>query len=107
MRGLRGSVTVVALIAAAYATTNEAQEVVLPDYAAQLADLPSPPNDRSLPAVSPDGPVGAYGFSRYVYQRQGDDIVATLIEGPEHLLGPDCEHGHSCHGPWCWPGIQP
>ena len=82
MQRLIGSVAVVALIAAAYATTNEAQEVVLPDYAAQLADLPSPPNDRSLPAVSPDRPVGAYGFSRYVYQRQGDDIVATLIEGP-------------------------
>ena len=82
MQRLIGSVTVVALIAVAYVTTNEAQEVVLPDYAAQLADLPSPPNDRSLPEVSPDGPVGAYGFSRYVYQRQGDDIVATLIEGP-------------------------
>jgi plastocyanin len=82
MQRLIGSVTVVALIAAAYTTTNEAQEVVLPDYAAQLADLPSPPNDRSLPEVSPDGPVGAYGFSRYVYQRQGDNIVATLIEGP-------------------------
>jgi plastocyanin len=26
--------------------------------------------------------VGAYGFSRYVYQRQGAEIVATLIEGP-------------------------
>ena len=82
MQRLIGSVTVVALIAAVYTTTNEAQEVVLPDYAAQLADLPSPPNDRSLPEVSPDGPVGAYGFSRYVYQRQGDNIVATLIEGP-------------------------
>ncbi|MCH8174643.1 MAG: hypothetical protein IIC59_05595, partial [Proteobacteria bacterium] len=72
MQRLIGSVTVVALIAVAYVTTNEAQEVVLPDYAAQLADLPSPPNDRSLPEVSPDRPVGAYGFSRYVYQRQGD-----------------------------------
>ncbi len=39
MQRLIGSVTVVALIAAAYTTTNEAQEVVLPDYAAQLADL--------------------------------------------------------------------
>ena len=39
MQRLIGSVTVVALIAAAYTTTNEAQEVVLPDYAAQLLSL--------------------------------------------------------------------
>jgi plastocyanin len=74
---------VLALIAAGCATTNEAPAVVvLPDYAAQVADLPTAANDRSLPEVTPDDPVGAYGFSRYVYQRQGDQIVATLIEGP-------------------------
>ena len=83
MRRVMGSVMVVALIVAVYPTTNQAAEaVVVPDYAAQVADLPSPPNDRSLPDVSPDEPLGAYGFSRYVYQRQGDEIVATLIEGP-------------------------
>ena len=83
MRRVMGSVTAVALITTACATTTEAPEVVvLPDYAAQVADLPTPPNDRSLPDVSPDDPLGAYGFSRYVYQRQGDQIVATLIEGP-------------------------
>jgi plastocyanin len=73
-------VAALALIAAA--CTEAPEVVVLPDYAAQVADLPSPANDRSLPDVSPDDPVGAYGFSRYVYQRQGDAIVATLIEGP-------------------------
>ncbi len=72
----------VALSVAAFSMTIEAQEVVLPDYAAQVANLPSAPDDRSLPDVSPNEPIGAYGFSRYVYQRQGDDIVATLIEGP-------------------------
>jgi plastocyanin len=81
-----GCVVAVALMAAACSTTNEAPAVaVLPDYSAQVADLPLAPDDRSLPDVSPDDPVGAYGFSRYVYQRQGDEIVATLIEGP---LGP-------------------
>ncbi|MCH7891529.1 MAG: hypothetical protein IH921_08510 [Gemmatimonadetes bacterium] len=80
MRRVMVCVVAVALIAAACSTSDEV--VVLPDYAAQVADLPSPPNDRSLPDVSPDGQVGAYGFSRYVYQRQGDQIVATLIEGP-------------------------
>ena len=77
---------VAALIVTACATTTEAPEtVVLSDYEARLVDLPTAADDRSLPEVSPDGPVGAYGFSRYVYQRQGDNIVATLIEGP---LGP-------------------
>ncbi len=83
MRRVILGVAAVVLMAAACSTTNEAPEVVvLPDYAAQVADLPSPPNDRSLPDVSPEVPLGAYGFSRYVYQRQGDNIVATLIEGP-------------------------
>jgi plastocyanin len=80
MRRVICGVAALALIAAA--CTEAPEVVVLPDYAAQVADLPSPANDRSLPDVSPDDPVGAYGFSRYVYQRQGDAIVATLIEGP-------------------------
>ena len=80
MRRVICGVAALALIAAA--CTEAPQVVVLPDYAAQVADLPSPPNDRSLPDVSPEVPLGAYGFSRYVYQRQGDAIVATLIEGP-------------------------
>ena len=80
MRRVICGVAALALIAAA--CTEAPQVVVLPDYAAQVADLPSPPNDRSLPDVSPEDPLGAYGFSRYVYQRQGDAIVATLIEGP-------------------------
>ncbi len=83
MRKVMVCVVAVALIAAACSTTNEAPEVVvLPDYAAQVAELPLSPNDRSLPDISPEDPVGAYGYSRYVYQRQGDQIVATLIEGP-------------------------
>ena len=83
MRRLIRSAMVVALtIPACSETIDSQQEVVLPDYAAQVAELASPPNDRSLPDVTPDEPLGAYGFSRYVYQRQGDEIVATLIEGP-------------------------
>ncbi|HIF23849.1 MAG TPA: hypothetical protein EYQ27_18530 [Gemmatimonadetes bacterium] len=86
MRRVTWCMAAAVLIAGACSTTNEAPEVaVLPDYSAQVADLPTASDDRSLPDVSPDDPVGAYGFSRYVYQRQGDEIVATLIEGP---LGP-------------------
>ena len=37
----------------------------------------------SLPEIVPDGSVGAYGFSRYVYQDQGGEVLPTLIEGPQ------------------------
>jgi plastocyanin len=63
-------------------TTAAPTPVVLPDYAAEIAALPRAADDRSLPDITPDSPLGAYGYSRYVYQRQGDDIVPTLIEGP-------------------------
>lgn len=48
-------------------STTSAPVVTVPDYAAQIADLPEARDDRSLPGIDPDGPVGAYGFSRYVY----------------------------------------
>ena len=74
--GVAAMALIVTGCSTANTTTTQAPEAVaLPDYAAQVAELPAPPNDRSLPDVSPDGPVGAYGFSRYVYQRQGDAIV--------------------------------
>ena len=81
-RLIRSAMAVALTIPACSETIDPQQEAVLPDYAAQVAELASPPNDRSLPDVTPDEPLGAYGFSRYVYQRQGEDIVATLIEGP-------------------------
>ena len=59
MRRVILGVAAVALMAAACSTTD--QVVVLPDYAAQVAGLPTPPNDRSLPDVSPDDPLGASG----------------------------------------------
>lgn len=67
-------------------TTPTAEPTVaLPDYSDELADLPAAADDRSLPDITPDGPVGSYGFSRYVYQRQGEQVVPTLIEGPQGL----------------------
>ena len=53
-------------VAADDATTS-APVVTVPDYAAQIADLPEARDDRSLPGIDPDGPVGAYGFNRYLY----------------------------------------
>ena len=47
------------------------------------ADFPEAPNDASLPeGVSPDSPVGSYGYSRYVWTQTSSGLVATLIEGP-------------------------
>ena len=83
MRRVISGVATVGLIVTACSTNSGSPEVVsLPDYSVEVADLPSALNDRSLPDISPIDPVGAYGFSRYVYQRQGNTIVPTLIEGP-------------------------
>ena len=47
------------------------------------ADFPEALNDASLPdGVSPDSPVGSYGYSRYVWTQTSEGLVATLIEGP-------------------------
>ena len=41
-----------------------------------------PRNDASPPGVSPDRAGGSFGFSRYVFEKIGDDVVTTLVEGP-------------------------
>ena len=47
------------------------------------ADFPEALNDASLPeGVSPDSPVGSYGYSRYVWTQTSSGLVPTLIEGP-------------------------
>lgn len=64
-------------------TTTEAPAPTLPDYTDELAAMPSSPNDATLPNVDPDNSGGVYGFSRYVYQSAGDEILPSLIEGPQ------------------------
>ena len=68
---IRSCVVVTLSLGACSEPIDNQQEVTLPDYAAQVAELPTPSDDRSLPQVTPDEPPGAYGYSRYVYQRQG------------------------------------
>ena len=41
-----------------------------------------PKHDASPPGVEPDRAGGAFGFTRYVYEELGDEIVTTLVEGP-------------------------
>jgi plastocyanin len=40
------------------------------------------PGDRSLLPLSPDRPLGAYGFSRYYYTEVDGEITPLLLEGP-------------------------
>ncbi|MGI9603641.1 MAG: cupredoxin domain-containing protein [Acidimicrobiales bacterium] len=72
-----------AALAASTPTTSEAPPATTPDYSAEAALAPQAANDASLPDVLPDSSVGAYGFSRYVYQDQAGEVVPTLIEGPQ------------------------
>lgn len=72
--------------APAETTTTTAPPVTLPDYGAELGDLPVAADDASLPEIQPDRTAGVYGFSRYVFQRApGDLILPSLIEGPQGL----------------------
>ncbi|MDH3754229.1 MAG: hypothetical protein OEU32_10195 [Acidimicrobiia bacterium] len=72
-----------ASVAASAPTTSESPPVTLPDYSAEASLLPQAANDASLPDIVPESAVGAYGFSRYVYQDQAGELVPTLIEGPQ------------------------
>lgn len=38
--------------------------------------------DASPPHSAPDRPQGAFGFSRYVFEEIGGQVMATLVEGP-------------------------
>lgn len=53
-----------------------------PEVIEQLATTPVPDTDIALPGVIPEQPAGAPGYSHYVFQAFGDDIVPTMVEGP-------------------------
>jgi plastocyanin len=64
-------------------TTVDAPVVpALDDYEAVAATLAQPEFDRDLPPTLPESPIGAYGYSRYVYTSANGEIVPSLIEGP-------------------------
>jgi plastocyanin len=64
------------------ADTPDEPAFELPDYAAEAALLVVAATDRELPPVAPEEPIGAYGYSRYVFSQSGDAVVPSLIEGP-------------------------
>ncbi len=41
-----------------------------------------PGSDAAAPEERPQEPGGAIGFSRYVFERVGDSVLTTLVEGP-------------------------
>ena len=45
------------------------------------SDIP-PGTDASVPDEPPDLPGGAYGYSHYVFEKLGDQVATTLVEGP-------------------------
>lgn len=54
--------------------------VVLSAPVAEEAVLP--PDDASPPGQQPQVPSGAFGFTRYVFEQIGDQVITTLVEGP-------------------------
>ena len=39
-------------------------------------------DDASPPGNAPDRPGGAFGYTRYVFEKLGDEVLTTLVEGP-------------------------
>ena len=60
------------------ADTGSAVVLVAPD----VAHAALPANDASPPGNPPDRPAGSSGYSRYVFEKVGDRIITTLVEGP-------------------------
>ena len=70
--------------------------VTLPDYEALAAGVAQATSDSSLPPVAPESPIGALGYSRYVYTESGGEVLATLIEGPLGLQVRCQEEANDC-----------
>ena len=78
--------TLVAIGAVTWTVTSDPSDpgagvtVVLP-ASKELLD-PSNATDASPPDTVPIVPSGAFGFSHYVFEKVGNEVVATLVEGP-------------------------
>ncbi len=80
------AIPVVVLVTAACggsqtATPIPAVEVVLPVSSEPLT-IAEGLTDASPPPDSPDQPTGSFGFSQYVFEDVGGEVVTTLVEGP-------------------------
>ena len=48
----------------------------------QLAEPTEPTLDAAPPIAVPEGAAGAFGFSHYVFEDIGGEVITTLVEGP-------------------------
>ncbi len=73
-----------ALVVAACSSSGDPSDQAFqpPDHSADAAAISEADTDAALPDVEPDGPVGTYGFSRYVWTEADGNVLPTLIEGP-------------------------
>ena len=81
------AVVTLAVVAAACSSgdnpDSSSQSVETPDLAQEALLFEDAPNDASFPdEVTPDSPIGSYGFSRYVWTQVNGRVSLTLIEGP-------------------------
>lgn len=62
---------------------SSSPSIETPDLAQEALSFEDVPNDASFPdGVTPDSPIGSYGFSRYVWTQVNGQVKLTLIEGP-------------------------
>ncbi|MDH3705325.1 MAG: plastocyanin/azurin family copper-binding protein, partial [Acidimicrobiia bacterium] len=63
--------------------TTQTLPYELPDYSEEALAAGFTGTDFELPDETPEAPIGAIGFSRFVYtQTANGDIVPTFVEGP-------------------------
>ncbi len=60
---------------------SPAVQVVLP-VSSETAAISQGPTDASQPPDSPAQPAGSSGFTQYVFEEVGGDVVTILVEGP-------------------------
>ena len=85
--GLGLVATLAALLALAVACGEEPTPTPTPPPAVTLSmpepqDAMAPTLDAAPPPVVPDTPAGASGFSHYVFEDVGGEVITTLVEGP-------------------------
>ena len=61
--------------------TPEARDTVSREAIEEWTTIPAG-TDAATPEETPQDPGGSIGFSRYVFERVGDSVLTTLVEGP-------------------------
>ena len=67
--------------ASAAVATPQAKDTVAKEVIEEWTTIPQG-TDAAAPEGTPQEPGGAIGFSRYVFERVGNSVLTTLVEGP-------------------------